>query len=83
MALDSEGVKGKESSPGQVTVPKAVRERLDMQPGDEIEFGTQDSQVVVRKAKSGIDWDRVYGIIDFHGQTTDEIMAEIRPKNDR
>jgi len=36
--------------------------------------------VVMRKATSGIDWDRVYGVIDFGGKTTDEIMAEIRPK---
>jgi len=82
MALNSEGVKGKESSQGQVTVPKAVRERLDLQPGDEIEFGTQDSQVVVRKAKSGIDWNRAYGIVDFDGRSTNEFMAEIRPKSD-
>lgn len=71
------------SSQGQVTVPKAVRELLGLEPGDEVEFDTRGPQVVVRKATSGIDWDRAYGIIDFHGRTTDEIMAEIRPKSDR
>ena len=71
------------SSQGQVTVPKAVRELLGLEPGDEVEFDTRGPQVVVRKATSGIDWDRAYGIIDFHGQTTDEIMAEIRPKSGR
>ena len=82
MDLNSEGVKGKVSSQGQITVPKAIRERLDLQPGDEIEFGTQDSQVVVRKAKSGIDWSRAHGIVDFNGRSTNEFMAEVRPKND-
>ena len=71
------------SSQGQVTVPKAVRELLGLEPGDEVEFDTRGPQVVVRKATSGIDWDRAYGIIDFHGKTTDEIMAEIRPKSGR
>ena len=71
------------SSQGQRTGPKAVRDGLGVQPGDEIEFDTQGPQVVVRKATSGIDWDRAYGIIDFHGRTTDEIMAEIRPTPNR
>ena len=71
------------SSQGQGPGPKAVREGLGLQPGDEIEFDTQGSQVVVRKATSGIDWNRAYGIIDLHGRTTDEIMAEIRPKTHR
>jgi AbrB family looped-hinge helix DNA binding protein len=69
------------SSQGQVTVPKVVRELLDLQPGDEVEFDTRGTQVVLRKATSGIDWDRAYGIVDFHGRSTDEIMAEIRPKD--
>jgi AbrB family looped-hinge helix DNA binding protein len=69
------------SSQGQVTVPKVVRELLDLQPGDEVEFDTRGPQVVLRKATSGIDWDRAYGIVDFHGRSTDEIMAEIRPKD--
>jgi AbrB family looped-hinge helix DNA binding protein len=69
------------SSQGQVTVPKVVRELLDLQPGDEVEFDTRGPHVVLRKATSGIDWDRAYGIVDFHGRSTDEIMAEIRPKD--
>jgi len=69
------------SSQGQVTVPKAVREMLALQPGDEVEFDIQGPRVVLRKATSGIDWDRAYGIIDFHGRSTEEIMAEIRPKD--
>ena len=68
------------SSQGQVTIPKAIREELGLEPGDEVEFDKVGDHVVLRKATSGIDWDRVYGVIDFGGRTTDEIMAEIRPK---
>ena len=68
------------SSQGQVTIPKAIREELGLEPGDEVEFDTVGDHVVLRKATSGSDWDRVYGVIDFGGRTTDEIMAEIRPR---
>lgn len=71
---------GRMSSQGQVTIPKAIREKLGLEPGYEVEFDTVADNVVLRKATSGIDWDRVYGLIDFGGRTTDEILAEIRPK---
>lgn len=71
---------GKLSSKGQITIPKDIRELLALEPGDEVEFDTVGEHVVMRKATSGIDWDRVYGVIDFGGRTTDQIMAEIRPR---
>lgn len=69
------------SSQGQITVPKAVREILGLMPGDEVEFDITGPQVILRKATSGIDWDRAYGIVDFLGRGTDEVMAELRPKD--
>ena len=33
-------------------------------------------------SETGINWDGVYGTIDFGGLSTDEIMSEIRPKSD-
>ena len=71
---------GKLSSKGQITIPKDIRELLALEPGDEVEFDTVGEHVVMRQATSGIDWDRVYGVIDVGGRTTDQIMAEIRPK---
>ena len=80
--LYSEVVKGAVSSQGQVTIPKAVREAVGIGPGDRVEFEARDSEIVIKKADSGINWERVYGVIDFGGRTTDQIMAELRPPLD-
>ncbi len=70
------------SSKGQVTIPKHVRDALGIEPGDALEFEVRGHEFVGRKklpSTSGIDWDRVYGVIDLGGRTTDEIMRELRP----
>lgn len=38
------------TSKGQVTVPKAIRERLGLQEGDRVAFVEEDGQVVLKKA---------------------------------
>jgi antitoxin PrlF len=35
------------TSQGQITVPKAVRDRLGLKPGDDIEFEDRDGEVVL------------------------------------
>lgn len=37
---------------GQVTLPKAVRERLGLKQGDRIEFVSENGRTVVRRARS-------------------------------
>ncbi|ADB52150.1 AbrB/MazE/SpoVT family DNA-binding domain-containing protein [Conexibacter woesei] len=37
---------------GQVVLPKAMRERLGIRPGDEVLFDEGDGEITVRKAKS-------------------------------
>jgi AbrB family looped-hinge helix DNA binding protein len=71
------------TSKGQVTIPKAVRDRLNLKPGSAVDFGlTPDGQVVLSKAgkkpaapKSR--FDRIRGILKSD-MTTDEIMALMR-----
>jgi AbrB family looped-hinge helix DNA binding protein len=36
------------TSKGQVTIPKAIREKLGVKPGDEVEFVEVDGQISVR-----------------------------------
>jgi AbrB family looped-hinge helix DNA binding protein len=71
------------TSKGQVTIPKAVRDRLNLKPGSAVDFGlTPDGQVVVTKAgkKSTAPtsrFDRIRGSATTD-MTTDEIMALMR-----
>ena len=41
--------KAKLTSRGQITIPKAVRERLGLQPGDELEFVADKEVLCIRK----------------------------------
>jgi AbrB family looped-hinge helix DNA binding protein len=69
---------GRISSKGQVTVPLAIRQRLGLAPGTEVEFVVRDAEVVLRKGREGRDpVDRVYGILDL-GCPVDSILEELR-----
>ncbi|MHB8241354.1 MAG: AbrB/MazE/SpoVT family DNA-binding domain-containing protein [Solirubrobacteraceae bacterium] len=65
------------SEKGQVTVPKQLRERLDIRPGDELDFSTEGGRLVALKATSDDPVDAVYGSVDL-GRPTDEIISELR-----
>ncbi len=45
-------MKGKVSSKGQITVPKAVRVRYDLEPGAEVEFELRDEGALLRKKRA-------------------------------
>jgi antitoxin PrlF len=40
------------SSKGQVTVPKEIRKRLGLQPGDRVEFVAEEGRTVIRPVRS-------------------------------
>lgn len=69
---------------GQVTLPKAVRERLGVSPGEEVEFRLGDhGEVIIEKATGGrrpegfARWRGFFG----PGPNTDEIMAMTRSED--
>jgi AbrB family looped-hinge helix DNA binding protein len=71
------------TSKGQVTIPKPVRDRLNLKPGSKVDFElAPDGRVVIVKAgrkaappKSR--FDRIVGSATVN-MTTDEIMALMR-----
>lgn len=67
------------SEKGQVTIPKALRDRLGIRPGEVLEFREdRQGRLVAAKASTHEDvWDRVTGILDS-GRSTDEIIEELR-----
>ena len=80
------------TSKGQVLIPKALRERSALKPGQPVRVGLNDrGETVVLPAVPGATETReqrkerlraalasVRGSIDLGGQTTDEAMRELR-----
>lgn len=71
------------TSKGQVTIPKPVRDRLNIKPGSAVDFvlAEDGSVVLVKAGKEGAApksrFDRIRGIMKSD-MTTDEIMALMR-----
>lgn len=53
----------KVTSKGQVTIPKAVRERLQIEPGDRVSFDIRDDGSVLFKARN-LPWQRLRGMLN-------------------
>jgi antitoxin PrlF len=45
--LYSPGMTGRVGAKGQVVIPKAIRDRAGLHPGDEVEFEFRDEQIVI------------------------------------
>ncbi|MFA5786234.1 MAG: AbrB/MazE/SpoVT family DNA-binding domain-containing protein [Actinomycetota bacterium] len=69
------------SEKGQVTIPKALRDRLGIRPGEVLDFQEEGGKLVARKASPRDPLDALYGILKLD-RSTDEIMAELRGKAD-
>lgn len=65
------------SEKGQVTVPKRLRERLDIRPGDELDFAEEDGRLVASKSAPQDPVGSVYGSVRLD-HSTDEIIRELR-----
>jgi antitoxin PrlF len=70
------------SEKGQVTIPKALRDRLGIRPGQILEFREDRGRLVATKAGDDDPTAAVYGILKTD-KTTDELMHELRGKPDR
>jgi AbrB family looped-hinge helix DNA binding protein len=67
------------TSKGQVTVPKAVRERLGLKPGDEIEFVEEDGVFKVQRAfdpEAFLEWQGY--LKHLAGTDPDDLINEMR-----
>ncbi len=64
---------------GQIVIPKPIRDRFGIRPGQQVEFVEKDGQLVLVKVRAPID--ELYGILEL-GQSTDELLAELRDPQD-
>lgn len=65
------------SEKGQVTIPKQLRDRLGIKPGEVLEFNEDGGRLIAVKQQPRAPLDSVYGILRVTG-TTDELLAELR-----
>ena len=64
---------------GQVTIPLAIRQRLGIGPGDEIEFQETDNGILVTKCVTASPFDKYVGYLKKkRGQQPDRIVEEMR-----
>lgn len=69
------------SEKGQVTIPKPLRERLGIRPGQILDFSEKQGRLVATKVTPEDPVERLYGILRL-GRTTDEVITALRGKAD-
>ena len=64
------------TSKGQVTIPKAVRDELELRPKDKVRFSLENGQVVLRKAYPSLA--EVVGSLPPLGMPIDEAIEQAK-----
>jgi len=62
---------------GQITIPKAIRDRLGLTPGVMLDLREEGGRIVAEKVASEDPVTQVVGCLNL-GKPTDEIIAELR-----
>lgn len=71
------GMKTTISEKGQITIPKAVRERLGLRAGQVLEVNEEKGRIVLTKRVAEDSFASVVGVLKLP-QSTDEIIEELR-----
>lgn len=69
------------SEKGQVTIPKPLRDRLGLLPGQVLDFREEEGKLVATKAQIADPVGAVFGILQTK-QTTNKTMTILRGKPD-
>ncbi len=64
---------------GQVTIPKALRDRLGIAPGTVLDFEAENGRLVAVKAEPADKLDAIYGRFG-RGRNSDAVVAGLRGK---
>ena len=72
------------TSKGQVTIPKVVRERLGVHPGEDVGFDEKDGLLVVSKVVTKSPFDKWVGRLKhLRGKRSDDLVKEARGHDNR
>jgi AbrB family looped-hinge helix DNA binding protein len=70
-------MKAKVAERGQVTIPKALRDRLGIVPGTVLDFFEEQGRLIAKKIEAVDAVDQVFGRFG-RGRNTDDVIQEIR-----
>ena len=69
----------KVTSKGQVTIPKKVRDKLGVRPGEDVGFEEKEGLMLIRKAVTKSPFDKWVGKLKhLKGQRSDDLVKEAR-----
>ena len=72
------------TSKGQVTIPKKIREKLGVNPGEVVGFEEKGDLILIRKALTKSPFDKWVGKLKhLKGQRSDDLVREIRGHDNR
>ena len=74
-------MKTRVSEKGQITIPKAVRTRLGIQPGQLLDVVDEGGRFIGTKVAENGRVERAYGILRL-GKSTDAVIEELRGEAD-
>lgn len=69
------------SEKGQVTIPKPLRERLGIRPGNALDFSEEKGRLVATKVTAQDAVESVYGVLGLK-HPTDDLITSLRGKAD-
>jgi AbrB family looped-hinge helix DNA binding protein len=72
-------ITAKVTSKGQVTIPKEIREKLGVHPGEDVGFEERDNLLIISKVVTKSPFDKWVGKLKhLEGQRSDDLVREAR-----
>ena len=72
-------ITAKVTSKGQVTIPKVIREKLGVHPGEDVGFEERDNLLVISKVVTKSPFDKWVGKLKhLEGKRSDDLVKEAR-----
>ena len=72
-------ITAKVTSKGQVTIPKVIREKLGVHPGEDVGFEERDNLLVISKVVTKSPFDKWMGKLKhLEGKRSDDLVKEAR-----
>ena len=74
------GIKGQVTSKGQVTIPKELRDRLGIEPGEQVDFTASEDGIRLRKVVDRGKQRRALGCLkrELEGRAVPDLLKELR-----